>query len=134
MSLASFQDLLEAARHQPEPQRLLFVFARVDLPGNASEEQRQRYEQRQGGTLSPCLCVDKSPAEIASFEALAAESAATGQDWDIVFVGSLAGRAGIAPNADEAAQPLRFMVNAINNGRVSEFAAFDRTGEVLQFG
>jgi hypothetical protein len=26
------------------------------------------------------------------------------------------------------------MVNAINNGRVSEFAAFDRTGEVLQFG
>lgn len=134
MSLASFQDLLEAARRQPEPQRLLFVFARVDLPENASEDQRQRYEQREGGTLSPCLCVDKAPAEIANFEALAAESATTGQTWDIVFVGSLAGRAGIAPNADEAAQPLRFMVNAINNGRVSEFAAFDRAGEVLQFG
>lgn len=134
MSLATFQDLLDAAARQPEPQRLLFVFARVDLPEHATEDQRQRYEQREGGTLSPCLCVDKAPAEVASFDALAAESAHTGQDWDIVFVGSLSGRAGIAPSADEAAQPLRFMVNAINNGRVSDFVAFDRSGAVLQFG
>lgn len=134
MSLATFQDLLDAARRQPEPQRLLFVFARVDLPEHATDEQRQRFEQRQGGTISPCLCVDKAPAEIAGFDALATESTTTGQSWDIVFVGSLAGRAGIAPSTDEAAQPLRFMVNAINNGRVSDFAAFDRNGEVLQFG
>lgn len=134
MSLATFQDLLDAARRQPEPQRLLFVFARVDLPEHATDDQRQRFEQREGGTISPSLCVDKAPAEIASFDALAAESATTGQSWDIVFVGSLAGRAGIAPSTDEAAQPLRFMVNAINNGRVSDFAAFDRNGEVLQFG
>lgn len=134
MSLTTFQDLLDAARRQPEPQRLLFVFARVDLPEHATDDQRQRYEQREGGTISPSLCVDKAPAEIASFDALAAESATTGQSWDIVFVGSLAGRAGIAPSTDEAAQPLRFMVNAINNGRVSDFAAFDRNGDVLQFG
>ncbi|GAB3749754.1 ribonucleotide reductase subunit alpha [Lysobacter olei] len=134
MSLATFQDLLDAATRQPEPQRLLFVFARVDLPEHATDDQRERYEQREGGTLSPCLCVDKAPAEVASFDALAAESANTGQDWDIVFVGSLSGRAGIAPSTDEAAQPLRFMVNAINNGRVSDFAAFDRSGAVLQFG
>lgn len=134
MSLATFQDLLDAARRQPEPQRLLFVFARVDLPEHATDDQRQRYEQREGGTISPSLCVDKAPAEITSFDALAAESATTGQSWDIVFVGSLAGRAGIAPSTDEAAQPLRFMVNAINNGRVSDFAAFDRNGDVLQFG
>jgi len=134
MSLATFQDLLDAARRQPEPQRLLFVFARVDLPEHATDDQRQRYEQREGGTISPSLCVDKAPAEIANLDALAAESATTGQSWDIVFVGSLAGRAGIAPSTDEAAQPLRFMVNAINNGRVSDFAAFDRNGDVLQFG
>jgi hypothetical protein len=129
MSLATFQDLLDAAGRQPEPQRLLFVFARVDLPEHATDEQRQRYQQREGGTLSPCLCVDKAPAEVVSFDALATESATTGQDWDIVFVGSLSGRAGIAPT-----QPLRFMLNAINNGRVADFAAFDRSGAVLQFG
>lgn len=133
MHLASFQDLLDAAHQQTEPQRLLFVFAKVELPENASAEQLLRHEQREGGTLSPSLCVDKAPEEIASFQALAEESASTDQDWDIVFVGSLSGRAGIAPNADEAAQPLRFMVNAINNGQVAQFAAFDRRGEVLQF-
>lgn len=134
MHLATFHDLLDDARRQPEPQRLLFVFARVELPEHATDAQRERFDRREGGTISPCLCVDKAPDEIAGFNALAAESETTGQAWDIVFVGSLSGRAGIAPSADEAAQPLRFMVNAINNGRVGDFAAFDRRGDVLQFG
>ena len=134
MSLSTFQDLLDAAHRQPEPQRLLFVFAKVELPQNASAEQRERFDKREGGTLTPSLCVDKAPGEIASFAALVAESESTGQDWDLVFVGSLGGRAGVAPSADEAAQPLRFMVNAINNGQVAQFASFDRAGAVLQFG
>lgn len=134
MSLASFQDLLDAAQQQPEPQRLLFVFAKVELPQNATAEQRERFENREGGTLTPSLCVDKAPEDIASFEALAEESRHTGQEWDMVFVGSLSGRAGVTPSADEAAQPLRFMVNAINNGQVAQFATFDRHGRVLQFG
>ena len=134
MSLTSFQDLLNAAQQQPEPQRLLFVFAKVELPQNASAQQIERYENREGGTLTPSLCVDKAPSEIESFAALVAESETTGQVWDMVFVGSLSGRAGIAPSADEAAQPLRFMVNAINNGQVAQFATFDRNGAVLQFG
>ncbi|MBS0227153.1 MAG: ribonucleotide reductase subunit alpha [Proteobacteria bacterium] len=131
--LSSFDDLLVAARQQAEPQRLLFVFARVELPANATDAQRERFDKREGGTISPCLCVDKAPDEIADFAALKAESEATGQPWDMVFVGSLDGRGGIAPSADEAAQPLRFMVNAINDGRVSDFAAFDRDGSVLRF-
>ena len=133
MELASFDDLLIAARRQPEPQRLLFVFARVELPDNATQAQRERFERREGGTISPCLCVDKAPDEIAGFAALKAESDTTGQTWDMVFVGSLDGRGGIAPGTDEAAQPLRFMVNAINDGRVSDFAAFDQDGQVLRF-
>ncbi len=134
MELASFDDLLAAARRQTEPQRLLFVFARIELPEHATPDQRARFERREGGTISPCLCVDKAPEEIADFAALKAESGTTGQDWDLLFVGSLDGRGGIAPSADEAAQPLRFMVNAINDGRVSDFAAFDRDGSVLRFG
>lgn len=133
MTLASFQDLLDASRQQPQPQRLLFAFARIELPEAATAAQRTRVSAGEGGNLTPSLCVDKAPEEVASFAALVEESMATGQPWDIVFVASLAGRAGVAPSADEAAQPLRFMVNAINNGRVSEFAAFDREGHVLQF-
>ncbi len=133
MMLTSFQNLLTAAHQQSEPQRLLFTFVRVELPEAATEAQRERFTAQQGGTLSPSLCVDKAPSEIASFETLVQESANTGLDWDVVFVASLSGRAGVAPSTDEAAQPLRFMVNAINNGRVAEFAAFDRAGNVLQF-
>lgn len=131
--LTSFHDLLTAARQQAQPQRLLFTFAKMELPDAATDTQRERFDARRGGTLSPCLCVDKAPEEIESFPQLVQESEQSGLVWDIVFVTSMSGRAGIAPNSDEAAQPLRFMVNAINNGRVSEFAAFDRSGNVLQF-
>lgn len=131
--LTSFQDLLSASRQQPEPQRLLFTFAKVELPEDATDVQRERFDARHGGTLSPSMCVDKAADDIESFQMLVEESEKTGQPWDIVFVICLSGRAGVAPSADEAAQPLRFMVNAINNGRVAEFAAFDRAGNVLQF-
>jgi hypothetical protein len=131
--LDGFDALLRAAREQDEPQRLLFVFARRELNHDATAAQRASFARGEGGHLQPCLCVDKTPEEIAGFAALDAASAQTGQSWDVVFVGGLAGRGGIAPNSDEAAQPLRFMVNAINEGRIAQFAAFDRDGEALTF-
>lgn len=131
--LDDFAQLLAAAQQQAEPQRLLFVFARRELGDHATAAQREAYARGAGGHLQPCLCVDKAPQDIAAFAALLAESETTGQHWDIVFVGSLEGRAGIPPNSDEADQPLRFMVNAINDGRVGEFAAFDRAGHALRF-
>ncbi|WHZ20721.1 MAG: hypothetical protein OJF55_002870 [Rhodanobacteraceae bacterium] len=132
-TLEDFDQLLLAARRQQEPQRLLFVFAGRQLGQHATAAQQASFARGEGGHLQPCLCVDKAPDDIASFAALLAESAQTGQHWDIVFVGSLEGRGGIAPNSDEAAQPLRFMVNAINDGRVGEFAAFDREGHSIRF-
>lgn len=36
MDISSFDDLLHAARLQPEPQRLLFVFVGVELPDDAT--------------------------------------------------------------------------------------------------
>ena len=70
MDISSFDDLLQAARMQPEPQRLLFVFAAVELPDDATPAQRARFEAGQGGALVPLMCVDKTPQELASFEAL----------------------------------------------------------------
>lgn len=132
-TLDDFNALLAASRQQEEPQRLLFVFARRELDKRATTAQRESFARGEGGHLQPCLCVDKTPDEIASFAVLAAESEQTGQRWDIVFVGSLDGRGGVPPNSDEANQPLRFMVNAINDGRVGEFAAFDRGGHAIRF-
>jgi len=131
-SLESFDYLLQAAHRQDEPQRLLFVFAERELAADASAAQRERFERGEGGHLQPRVCVDKAPEEVASFAALRAESEQTGMHWDVVFVSTLSGRAGIAPGSDAAEQPLRFMVNAINGGRLRDMVAFDRSGHVLR--
>ncbi|MGQ4877798.1 hypothetical protein ACOJCM_04400 [Billgrantia sp. LNSP4103-1] len=89
LAISRFADLLDEARRQPEPQRLLFVFTRAELPDNPSAEQRRRFEQGEGGVLTPVLCVDKTPDELSDMEALVAESQRTEIDWDIVFVGAL---------------------------------------------
>lgn len=133
MMLNDFDALLNAARNQPEPQRLLFVFVRVELPESPTADQRDRHARGEGGTLGPVLCVDKLPGEVPSFTALLQESEHTNISWDLVFVAAQDGRAGVAPSSDEAAQPLRLMVNAINDGQIHRFAAFDRDGDPVQF-
>ena len=40
MSISSFDDLLQMARQQKEPQRLLFVFAGAELPQESTAAQR----------------------------------------------------------------------------------------------
>ncbi|HEU0196889.1 MAG TPA: hypothetical protein VFQ88_06695 [Nevskiaceae bacterium] len=133
-TLASFDELLAAARTQEEPQRLLFVFARKFVDDHVSETERQQYRDQRGGLIQPCLCVDKTVDEVTNFGSLREESERVGTYWwDIVFVSSMSGRGGIAPNSDEAVQPLQFMVNAINQGRTERMVAFDRHGQYLQF-
>ncbi len=133
MNISSFDDLLLAAGQQSEPQRLLFVFAASELPEDASDEEKARFDAGEGGALKPVMTVDKLPTEVASFDALREESKGTGAHWDVVFVASLSGRAGIAPNSDEAGQPLQMMVQAIHTGGVANFLAFSRDGDIISF-
>ena len=134
MNITNFDDLLQAARAQPEPQRLLFVFAGAELPADASAEQRRQFEAGEGGELAPLMCVDKSPDELAGFDALAVEAAQAGPPWAIVFTAALAGRAGVAPTSTDAEAPLQRMVDAIKSGRIDGFLAFDRQGDPVRFG
>lgn len=130
--MQSFDDLIQTARAQPEPQRLLLVFAAAELPADASPAQRAAFERGEGGELAPVLCVDKRPEEIGDFAALKAESAHTGVDWHILFIGALPGRGGHPPSSDEAVQPLKMMVEAIKGGRIAQFLAVDRNGELVR--
>ena len=70
MTPTSFDQLLGAARQEREPQRLLFVFVSAELPADATEAERQRFEENGGGSLKPVLCVDKLPEELRDFAAL----------------------------------------------------------------
>ncbi len=130
--MQSFVDVLHAARDQPEPQRLLLVFAAAELPRDATADEKAAFERGEGGALAPRVCVDRQPEEIASFAALVRESEQTGVVWDILFVAGLSGRGGVPPNSDEAVQPLKMMVEAIKGGRIADFLAVNRMGMLVQ--
>ena len=132
VTMQTFDDLLAIACRQPEPQRLLLVFASAELPADASEAQRSAFQGGEGGALAPVLCVDKRAEEIVDFRSLRLESELTGLDWHILFVGALPGRGGHPPNSDEAVQPLQMMVEQIKSGRIAQFLAVDRDGELVQ--
>ena len=129
-----FDQLLRAAAAQPEPQRLLFVFAGAELPDDATPEQRQGHAAGSGGALTPLMCVDKAPHELAGFEALVAESRSAGPPWQVVFAAGLAGRDGRAPAAARIEQALQKMVERVRGGMFEGLLALDASGAPLAFG
>lgn len=129
---SDFQQLLQAAAAQAEPQRLLFVFARADLPDRATVEQRDRFLAGRGGTLTPLMCVDKAPRDLADFAALRAESRRAGPPWQVVFAAGLSGAGGKPPTEAQVGPALEKMVNAIWTGSVGQFAAFDASGDAVR--
>lgn len=132
--ISTFEDLLRAAREQPDAQRLLFVFAKAGVPEDATREQRERFEAGAGGTLTPLMCVDKTPEELDSFNALLEESRQFGQSWDIVFVAALSGRGASSPTPEQAQEPMRRMVESVKSGAIGSFVPFDVFGQPVRFG
>lgn len=130
----NYPDLISAAQSQPQPQRLLFVFCRAELPDDASESERRAFEAGEGGALVPVVCVDKLPQEVTEFDRLRKESQNTGQAWDIVFVAAMEGRGGIAPSSDEASQPLTMMVETVRLGNTANYLPFNQAGELVSLG
>ena len=134
MTISSFDDLLRAAREQPQPQRLLFVFTAAGMPNDATPAQRERFQCGQGGTLTPLMCVDKTPDELVSFDKLREESRQFGQTWDIAFVAAISGSAGRGPTTEQAEAPLQRMVESVKSGDIAGFASFDSAGQPVRIG
>jgi len=132
MNISNYADLLKAARQQPEPQRLLFVFTKPELPDGYTEAQNRDFEAGTGGVLTPQMCVDKALDELGDFSDLVKESRQMGPDWKIVFVASLPGHAGVMPSTEEAQEPLKKMIHSIQNGAISKYLAFDQDGDLIQ--
>jgi hypothetical protein len=134
MQIADFSQFLTAARAQDEAQQLLFVFVVTELPQVHSPDQKQRFEDGQGGALTPVMCVDKHPSELDDFKTLADESRRTGQPWNMVLVAALAGPGGQAPTSADVDRALRSMVASVHRGAIERFLAFDQNGLVMRFG
>lgn len=134
MDITCFDDLLQAARLQPEPQRLLFVFATSSVPDDATPAQKASHARGEGGELTPLLCVDKTPAELTDFAGLVRESRQTGQDWQVMFVAAMADQSAYLPDNKDVDQAFQRMTQMIKYGTVGSLMAFDRDGDPLVFG
>jgi hypothetical protein len=132
-SPSQFDLLLQAAASQPEPQRLLFVFAAAELPADATPEQRERFHAGLGGTLTPLACVDKGVEELATFNELVAESRQASPPWQVVFIAALPGQAGRPPSSALVDSALQAMVENVRAGRFSGYLALSVSGEPLTF-
>lgn len=132
-SPSQFDLLLRAAASQPEPQRLLFVFAGAELPADATPAQRERFDAGLGGTLTPLACVDKGVHELESFDALVAESRYASPPWQVVFIGGLSGQRGRQPSAALVDSALHAMVQNVRGGRFANYLALSTNGEPITF-
>ena len=134
MDISHFNDLLAAARHQPDTQRLLLVFAGASLPADATPDQRRTFEAGESGELSPLMCVDKDPAELTDFAALCEEAAAMGQPWVLVFAAALSGAGQHPPASSQIDSALQRMVESVKAGSLGGMIPFDRQGRAVQLG
>lgn len=127
MNIEHFDDLLAMARAQPEPQRLLMVFAAAELEEGATPAQREAHAAGHGGVLRPLMCVAKDPHEVSDFQALAKEAREAGPPWTLVLVAALSGRS----SAQQVDQALDLIVRRVETGELEGVIAFDRSGEAL---
>ena len=119
--ISMFSDLLSMANEQPDPQRLLFLFASV----KATNKSRKQDDKK--GTIEPTMVVDKLPEEIDTFSDLVKEADGINKNWDFMFIASLNGDMQKAPTSEDAEPYLNKMTNDIMTGKnVMRYVVFDR--------
>ena len=121
-----FNDLLEMTKQQPEPQRLLFLFAQT-------EDTKGKIKKHQRGSISPVMCVDKLPEELSDFASLKKEADSVSKDWNFMFVAGLSGTDGKAPSSDDAEPYLNKMTNDLANGQdLSRYVVINRDEQPIE--
>ncbi len=117
-----FSKLIEAAKQQEQPQRLLMLFAKAE--GN---KKKGKNAVNETGTVTPLMCVDKLPEELGSFDALIKEADGISEDWNFVLIAGLGGSDGIAPPTEAAEPYLNQMANDVMMGQdLTGYTILDR--------
>lgn len=130
-ALSHFDDFLQIARQQTEPQKLLLVVAARELPQGHTQEQARAFAAGEGGHMAPIASVDRAAHQLANFTAFEAEAAQIVKKWDAVFVGALPGEKGNEPLEGAVDTAIEQMLHAIRNGMVNQYLIFNRQGEPI---
>ncbi|MCF6194075.1 MAG: hypothetical protein L3J46_07060 [Kangiellaceae bacterium] len=120
---SSFKKMIDAAEAQEQPQRILIMLAKSEV--EASDK-----EKGMSGTITPVICVDKTPDEITSFEDFVKEADSINPDWDMMFIAGLAGENNEMPTPEDADPILNNMVNNLMSGQdLSRYLVLDRNDD-----
>jgi len=119
--ISMFSDLLAMAGEQPDPQRILFLFAATDTTNKSKKRDDKK------GTIEPTMVVDKLPSELSTFSALVKEADSINKNWDFVFIASLSGDMKQAPSSEDAQPYLDKMTDDVMTGsNIRKYVVFDR--------
>jgi len=119
--MSNFAQLIQAAESQPQPQRLLFLLAKTET------KKQKKSPSSQTGTITPVMCVDKTPAELGQFKELVSEADAINRDWDLMLIAGLNGQNGVAPTTQDAEPLLNKMANDLMQGQaLTRYLILDR--------
>lgn len=119
--MSAFSELLTMANYQPEPVKLLFLFAKPEYEQQDAEHSR--------AAMSAVMCVDKQPNELSDFQQFSAEADAINRDWQFIFITS------ILANSDSAVldRALKQMVSDVQTGHnTATYVVLDRDENILQ--
>ena len=120
---SSFKKMIDAAEAQEQPQRILIMLAKSEVAANDKEK-------GMSGTITPVICVDKTPDEITSFEDFVKEADSINPDWDMMFIAGLAGENNEMPTPEDADPILNNMVNNLMSGQdLSRYLVLDRNDD-----
>ena len=115
--------MIDTAEAQEQPQRLLIMLAKSEIESNDKDE-------GMSGTITPVICVDKTPDEITTFEDFVIEADSINSDWDMMFIAALTGENNKMPTPEEADPILNKMVNDLMSGQdLSRYLVLDRNGD-----
>jgi len=123
---------LNIARQQKEPQIMILVLAKSELPSNHSQSQKNCYINKEGGHLAPIAGVHKLPSDLADFSQFCDEARHIDEKWDAVFVTTLSGINSTLPTQKAIDSAFEKVIHAIRNGLVDQFLIFNRDGTPLQ--
>jgi hypothetical protein len=119
--ISMFSDLLEMSNEQPDPQRLLFLFASTET----TKKSKKRDDKK--GTIEPTMVVDMLPEELSTFDALKIQADTISKEWDFVFIASLSGNNRIPPTSKDAQPFLDQMTDDVMTGKnINRYVVFDR--------
>lgn len=112
--------MIDTAEAQDQPQRLLIMLAKSEIEANDKEK-------GMSGTITPVICVDKTPDEITTFEDFVTEADSINSDWDMMFIAGLSGENNVMPTPEEADPILNKMVSDLMSGQdLSRYLVLDR--------